>query len=133
MSKTPAERGRELFEKEDAEDREVAKKFDPKDILAKASKVRKVRDPVLGEIKYTVLTTGDLFEVNRIEDKEGKARAILFRMLRKAYPELKEDDINEFPMDVTTRLLQVLMSGENFFQIPQVSNAGSKSTSTPST
>jgi hypothetical protein len=132
MSKSPAEKGRELFEKEEAADRETAKKFDPKDIMKKAAKVRTVMDSVLGEIKYTLLTTGDLFEINKIEDKEGRARAILFRLLRKAYPELKEEDIDEFPMEVTTRLLELLMP-KDFFQTPQLSKTGSGLTQTPST
>lgn len=40
MSKSPAEKGRELFEKEEAADREQAKKFDPKKILRELMKSR---------------------------------------------------------------------------------------------
>jgi hypothetical protein len=130
MTESPAEKGKRLFEKEEAVDIEAANKFDPKKILSKADEIRKIMDPILGEISYTVLTTGDVFEVNKIEDKEAKAKAILFRLLRKAYPDLKEGDIDRFPMDVTTRLLQLLMSDDIFFQTPQQLKSGSESTAT---
>ena len=131
MSKSPAETGRELFEKEEAADRELAKKFDPKRILQKAGEIRTLEDPVLGEIKYTILTTGDLFKLDKIAEKEERARMTIFLLLHKAYPDMKEQDIDGFPGDTTTRLCELIASPENFFQIPQVSRTGSESTNTP--
>ena len=131
MSKSPAETGRELFEKEEAAERQLAKKFDPKRILQKANEIRTLDDPVLGEIKYTILTTGDLFKLDKITDKEERARMTIFLLLHKAYPDMKEQDIDGFPGDTTTRLCELIASPENFFQIPQVSKTGSESTNTP--
>jgi hypothetical protein len=131
MSKSPAETGREIFEKEDAADRELAKRFDPKRILQKASEIRTLDDPVLGNIKYTILTTGDLFKLDKISDKEERARMTIFLLLHKAYPDMKEQDIDGFPGEVTTRLCELIAGPDNFFQIPQVSKTGSESTITP--
>jgi len=131
MSKSPAETGRELFEKEEAAERELAKKFDPKKILQKANEIRTLDDPVLGEIKYTILTTGDLFKLDKIADKEERARMTIFLLLHKAYPDMKEQDIDGFPGDTTTRLCELIASPENFLKIPQASRTGSESTNTP--
>ena len=131
MSKSPAETGRELFEKEEAAERQLAKKFDPKRILQKANEIRTLDDPVLGEVKYTILTTGDLFKLDKIADKEERARMTIFLLLHKAYRDMKEEDIDGFPGDTTTRLCELIASPENFFQIPQASKTGSESTNTP--
>jgi len=132
MSKSPAEKGRELFEKEEAGDRELAKKFDPKKILEKANEIKTLDDPVLGKVKYTILTTGDLFKLDKITEKEDRARMTIFLLLHKAYPDLKKEDIDEFPAEVTTRLCELIADPDNFFQIPQVSKTGSESTKTRS-
>jgi hypothetical protein len=129
MSKSPAEVGKELFEKEEQKDREVAKKFSPQKILEDAKAIRVLNDPVLGEVKYTVLTTGDLLAMNKITDEWERARSTIFRLLHKAYPELKEEkDVDNFPGHVTTRLCELIADPENFFQIPQASTNGSQST-----
>jgi hypothetical protein len=132
MSKSPAEKGRELFEKEDTADNGLARKFDPKKILEKANETKTLNDPVLGEVKYTILTTGDLFKLDKITEKEERARMTIFLLLHKAYPDLKKEDIDEFPAEVTTRLCELIADPGNFFQIPQVSKAGSESTKTRS-
>ena len=126
MSKSPAEVGKELFEKEEQKDREVAKKFSPQKILEDAKEIRILNDPVLGEVKYTILATGDLFAMKKITDEWERARSMIFRLLHKAYPELKEEkDVDNFPGHVTTRLCELIADPENFFQIPQVSMPGS--------
>jgi hypothetical protein len=128
MPESPAERGKRVIEKGEAKEREIAKKFDPKEIIRKASELRTVFDSQLGEIKYTVLTTGDLFDLNKIENKDARARAMLFKLLHKAYPELKEEDIDRFPMDVATRLLNLLTNQTDFLQPEKTSTVGSEST-----
>ena len=129
MSKSPAEVGKEIFEKEEQENRELAKKFSPQKILEDAKEIRTLNDRVLGEVKYTVLTTGDLLAMNKITDEWERARSTIFRLLHKAYPELKEEkDVDNFPGTVTTRLCELIAAPENFFQIPQASMNGSQST-----
>lgn len=129
MSKSPAEVGKELFEKEEQQDRELAKKFSPQKILEDAKAIHVLNDSVLGEVKYTILTTGDFFAMNKITDEWERARSTIFRLLHKAYPELKaEQDLDNFPGHVTTRLCELIADPENFFQIPQASMNGSELT-----
>ena len=129
MPKSPAEVGKEIFEKEEQEDRELAKKFSPQKILEDAKEIHILNDRVLGEVKYTVLTTGDLLAMNKLTDEWERTRSTIFRLLHKAYPELKEEkDVDNFPGHVTTRLCELIADPENFFQIPQVSTNGSELT-----
>ena len=130
--KSPAEVGRELFEKEEAAEREIAKKFDPRRILEKAREIRTIKDPVLGEVKYTTLPAKDLWELNKISDEWERTRKMIFLLLHKAYPELKsEKDLDDFPAEELTRLCELIASPENFFHLPQTLKAGSTKTKTP--
>jgi hypothetical protein len=134
MSKSPAEKGKELFEKEEVEEQEIAKKFDPKKILEKANEIKTINDPVLGEVKYTVLTTGDLLKLSKVTDEWERARMTIFLLLHKAYPDLKDEkDIDGFPGGDITRLCNLIASPDNFFQIPQPPKSGSNATSTRKT
>jgi hypothetical protein len=129
--KTPADVGRELFEKEEAAEREIAKKFDPRRILEKAREIRTIKDPVLGEVKYTTLPAKDLWELNKISDEWERTRKMIFVLLHKAYPELKsEKDLDDFPAEELTRLCELIASPENFFHLPQTSTLGSAKTKT---
>jgi hypothetical protein len=129
--KTPADVGRELFEKEEAAEREIAKKFDPRRILEKAREIRTIKDPVLGEVKYTTLPAKDLWELNKISDEWERTRKMIFLLLHKAYPELKsEKDLDDFPAEELTRLCELIASPENFFHLPQTSTLGSAKTKT---
>jgi hypothetical protein len=130
--KSPAEVGRELFEKEEAAEREIAKKFDPRRILEKAREIRTIKDPVLGEVKYTTLPAKDLWELNKISDEWERTRKMIFLLLHKPYPELKsEKDLDDFPAEELTRLCELIASPENFFYLPQTLKPGSTKTKTP--
>jgi hypothetical protein len=131
QKKSPADVGRELFEKEEATDREAAKKFDPRRILEKAREIRTIKDPVLGELKYTPLAAKDLWELNKLSDEWERTRKTIFLLLHKAYPELKsEKDLDDFPGEELTRLCELIASPENFFHLPQTSMLGSVKTKT---
>jgi hypothetical protein len=130
--KSPADVGRELFEKEEAAEREIAKKFDPRRILEKAREIRTIKDPVLGEVKYTTLPAKDLWELNKISDEWERTRKMIFLLLHKAYPELKsEKDLDDFPAEELTRLCELIASPDNFFHLPQILKSGSTKTKTP--
>jgi hypothetical protein len=130
--KSPAEVGRELFEKEEAAEREIAKKFDPRQILEKAREIKTIKDPLLGEVKYTTLPAKDLWELNKISDEWERTRKMIFLLLHKAYPELKsEKDLDDFPAEELTRLCELIASPANFFHLPQTSTPGSTKTKTP--
>jgi hypothetical protein len=130
--KSPVEVGRELFEKEEAAEREAGKKFDPRRILEKAREIKTIKDSVLGEVKYSLLSVKELWELNKISDEWERTRKMIFLLLHKAYPELKsEKDLDDFPAQEMTRLCELIASPENFFHLPQTSTPGSAKTKTP--
>jgi hypothetical protein len=131
-TKNPAEVGRELFEKEEAAEREAGKKFDPRRILEKAGEIRTIKDSLLGEVKYSSLSAKDLWGLANISDGWERTRKMIFLLLHKAYPELKtETDLDDFPGQEMTRLCELIASPENFFHLPQTSTLGSAKTKTP--
>lgn len=130
----PAARGKRILDRLDAEEKEIAKKFDPVQLVEDSEKIKTIQDPVLGEVRFTPLTTKDLFELNKIQGEYEQTTEIFYRLLRKAYPKLKgPDDIGKFPGDKLTRLSELLSSKENFFQIPRKFQRGSNATTMPST
>jgi hypothetical protein len=127
-----AERGKRVLEQEAAADAVAARKFDPARLMARADEIQIIKDPVLGEIKYTVLTTQDMFEIATCTSAVEQTKQTLFRLLHKAYPELKSpDDILKLPAQTVVRLGEILEGTENFFQIPKRSTPGSKQTEMP--
>lgn len=129
MAESPAERGKKLFEKEDAEQREIAKKFDPVKLIEDSQRIRTIKDPVLGEVKYTLLTAQDLFEISEVKAVDAQTKIIFFKLFHKAYPGLKcPDDIGKLPAETLTRLSEILWGKDNFFGIPKTFQSGSKQT-----
>lgn len=113
MSKTPAEVGKELFEKEEAEGRAVAKKFDPKLLVKKTSEKHMVLDGD-EEIYYYPLILEDTAELSKLATKEEYSTMMLFKMLEKAYPGLTLEDVKKFPMGKGARILQLLIEADGF-------------------
>jgi hypothetical protein len=129
-----AARGKRILDRIDAEERETAKKFDPALLVEESEKIQTIHDAVLGEVKFTPLTTKDLFELSKVQGEYEQTTEIFFRLFRKAYPKLKSpDDIGKLPGDKLTRLSELLNSKENFFQIPRKFQRGSNATTSPST
>lgn len=124
---SPAERGKRILEEEAATDREAAKKFDPVKLIANADQIQIIKDPVLGEVKYTVLTTQDMFDISALTTPIDQTKEILYRLLHKAYPDIKSpEDILKLPAKTVTRLGEIVAGIENFFQLPKSSTVGSK-------
>lgn len=133
-NESAVERGKRVLEQEAAADAEAARKFDPARLMTEADEIQIVKDPALGEIKYTVLTTQDMFEIAQCVGPVEQTKQTLFRLLHKAYPEIKSpDDILKFPAQTVVRLGEIIEGAENFFQIPKRSTPGSKPTGTPNT
>lgn len=109
----PAERGKRLFEKEEAEDRAAAKKFDPKMLVKKATEKHMVRDGD-EEIYYYPLVLEDTADLSKAKTNEEYSTMMLFKMLEKAYPELTLEDVKKFPMGKGARILQLLTEAEGF-------------------
>ena len=109
----PAERGKRLFEKEEAEGRAAAKKFDPKMLVKKATERHMVRDGD-EEIYYYPLVLEDTADLSKAKTNEEYSTMMLFKMLGKAYPELTLEDVKKFPMGKGARILQLLTEAEGF-------------------
>lgn len=129
-----AARGKRILDRIDAQERETAKKFDPAKLIEDSARILTVQDPVLGEIKYTVLTTQNMFEISECTTAVERTKQTMFRLLHKAYPKLKSpDDILKLPAQTVVRLGEILDGSDNFFQIPKLSKPGSTQTKTPNT
>jgi hypothetical protein len=128
MTESPAEKGKRVLEGIERRDAEIAKKFNPDELIKEASKPRVLVDEELGEIHYVLLTTKDLFELNGIENKQERAVQMIFRMLKPCYPTLTLEKIEQLPSDVTTRLATVLSGNMDFLQKQKPLTDGSKPT-----
>jgi len=111
--KSPAEVGKELFEKEEQKDRELAKKFDPKLLVKKASEKHMVLDGD-EEIYYYPLVLEDTADLSKLKTNEEYSTMMLWKMLEKAYPGLTLEDVKKFPMGKGARILQLLIEAEGF-------------------
>jgi hypothetical protein len=105
--------------------------FDPKKLVEDSRRVINVWDPELGVISYRPLTYADLAEINKETTNERKTAVALFLMLRKTYPDLTMDDVNEFGLDAVVRLLKIMVGPTGFLPVPAKSENGSTQTPKP--
>jgi hypothetical protein len=112
-TESPAETGRHLFEKEEADGRAAAKKFDPKMLVKRATEKHMVRDGD-EEIYYYPLVLEDTADLSKAKTNEEYSTLMLWKMLGKAYPELTLEDVKKFPMGKGARILQLLTEAEGF-------------------
>jgi hypothetical protein len=124
MSKSPAEKGKELFEKEDAADQVAGKKFNPKLLVEETSKRRKVVDKEEGEVFYYPLRLEDIDDIDKAQSNQDRSRMILFKMLNRAYPDLTLEDVKKFPLVKASRLLELIAKAEGFLLPPKRSIPG---------
>jgi len=121
---------RKLEEYEEQQKR-VARLFDVKEVLAKASEIREVYVPELDRaVRYGALTLSDLAEVEKAQTDMEKGIRILWLMLRKADPELKLEDVQKLPVDVATALFNAVAGP--LLQTGKVLSGGLKRVQKPS-
>jgi hypothetical protein len=123
----------EFMQRADDYDEEVKKKarlFDPKELLKKAQKIRKIEDPELGIICYGTLVSEDLVEINREKTNEEKGFVMLWIALRKAYPDITLEDVKAFELTDFTKLMKAIFGGQVFFQQAKTSPSGLKTPAT---
>lgn len=113
---------------DDAKRTAAAKVFDPKQLLERASKIRVVSHPTLGLLKYGELTLEDSFEINKGKTDEDKTVRSVYFMLKKAYPELKLEDICKLPLIEAAELLKYISEQPAFLSPKNNFKAGSKKT-----
>jgi hypothetical protein len=119
QKKSPAEVGRELFEKEDQDAREIGRKFDPKKLLEDSNKLHTFKDPELGEGQFGGITNADMFEINAVENPREKGLKIVYCMLKKAYPELTWEEVIKWPAEKTNRLVDIVLKQSSFLRSPK--------------
>ncbi len=117
MAASKVEEYKRKLEEYEAKQAEAAKLFNPKELARKASEIRTVKHPELGEIRYGVLVYGDFAELVKYgESREQMTITMLWLMLRKAYPDLTREDVANMPFDVATKLLTLLLQDSAFLK-----------------
>lgn len=107
-----------------------AKLFDPKELLKKTEKIRKVEDPEFGTICYGPLVSEDLIEVNKEKTAEEKGIVMLWIALRKGYPDITLEDVKAFKLEDFTKLMKAIFGNGVFLQTAKPSPSGSKTPTT---
>ncbi len=115
MPESPAEKGRKLFEKEEAEEQKIVKRFDPRMLVKDSGRVHKIVDKVEGEILYYPLLFEDMEEIRNALSDEERTRVILFKLLSRAYSGLTLEDVRKFPLMKATHLLEIIGKAEGFY------------------
>ena len=82
--------------------------FDPFETVEDAKVVRMIKDEKLGVIRYGALTYKESRECNAIVDKEERTVRTIFLMLKKAYPKLTQQDVEEMPVEKVARIGMLL-------------------------
>jgi hypothetical protein len=113
--KSPADVGRELFEKEEAADREIAKKYDPVAIIKKGTELHRIVDKQEGEILYYPIQLEDLDDIGRAKTEHERTQILLFKLLGRAYPELTLEAVKKMPLMKAAYILEVIGKVEGFY------------------
>ena len=92
--------------------------FNPLKAIEDAGKIHTLKDKILGKVRYTPLSNEDMWAVTSIEDQKAKTTEILFRLLSKANPLLKKEDLSKLPMTTSARLLTILLPNEEVAKKP---------------
>ena len=120
-----------VLEADDAEDVAKGKLFDPRELLLEAKAMRQKYHKRLGLVNYSVLTFDDMLSLGAITDKSESSKTMLWMMLRKAYPDLRKEDVGMFPGTKVAELLTLVTRDEGFLPAtPKQSKVGSKATRT---
>jgi len=121
------------LEKYEQEKAEKAAKFDVKALIQNSKQLRSVEVEGLGEIQYGVLTLSDTLELAKYKTTEEKSAAMIWLMLRKAYPELTFEDVKSMPIDVAANIMTAITKDSSFLsRTGKRSKSGSELTLTPS-
>ena len=121
------------LEKYEQEKAEKAAKFDIKALIQSCKQLRSVYVEGLGEIQYGVLTLSDTLEMAKYITTEEKTAAMIWLMLRKAYPELTFEDVKNLPLDVAANIMTAITKDLGFLsQTGKKSKSGLEQTLTPS-
>lgn len=93
-----------------AEQAQIAKKFDPKALSESTRKIHILVDPDLGEIRYGLLSQVEFaaLHLEAIQNDNEKAERVIHAMLQKADPTLTWEDFSAMPFDVRGALTLIM-------------------------
>ena len=121
------------LEKYEQEKAEKASKFDVKALVQSGQQLRSVEVEGLGIIQYGVLTLKDSLELSKYQTNEERSAAMIWLMLRKAYPELSLEDVKNLPLDVAASIMTAITKNLGFLsQTGKRLKSGSEPSLTPS-
>ena len=100
---------RKLAEHE-AEEAQVARRYNPREACRRSSEIRTVQDETLGEVRFGVLSISEFtdLKLNEIKDENARIRKVVHAMLKKADPELTLAEVEAIPFDEFTILNGIL-------------------------
>ena len=120
-----------LEEYEEEKHRKRIQPFNPDALLQKASKVYTLETDDYGTIKYGMITQKEWLRLHKIEDKNEQTLQILFETLKKGNPDIKLDEIRQWPFIDVANILKLLFGeGSLFFQMTKKSMNGLKTPTT---
>ncbi len=100
---------RKLAEHEAAQ-RQVARRYDPREACRRSSEILVVKDETLGEVHFGVLSISEFtdLKLSEIKDENARIRKVVHAMLRKADPELTLAEVEAIPFDEFTIINGIL-------------------------
>jgi hypothetical protein len=104
---------------EQAERLKQARKFNPKEILAKANQPRTIYDEDLGCISYLYLSDEDLTGITMMKDLTDHERALHILSKQLVDPKVTVDELKKMPYEVVVRLIMCLQGEGSFFFKPK--------------
>lgn len=114
MSEERIEEYRRRLEEYEKKQNKLSQSIDLKDLAKKTRELKSVYIEGLGELKYGALTFMDLVEVSKYQADEERAIAIIYHMLKKAYPDLALEDVRNLPFDVSSKIMIALSRDLSF-------------------
>lgn len=114
MGEERLERLKEVAEKAKRLEAEKARLFNPDELVREAKKIRSLEDPILGTVKFRILTMKEMLELTRIQDESERALWMVHTMLKDAYPDLTVEKLQELPASTAVRLMNLLLEKAGF-------------------
>ncbi|MEM2587071.1 MAG: hypothetical protein QXV23_02115 [Candidatus Bathyarchaeia archaeon] len=114
MPEDIVEKARRKLEEHERQRQEAAQTIDLKDLVRKTRGLKSVYIDGYGELKYGSLTFSDLIEISKYQSNEERMVAIVYHMLKKAYPELTIEDVKSLPFNVSAKIIAALGKEEGF-------------------
>jgi hypothetical protein len=78
--------------------------FDPMKILEDSKAIKEIYDEKFGVIKYGSLTYVENKKIKTITDTEDRTTNMVYLMLKKAYPDLKLEDVEAWGFEKVARM-----------------------------